>query len=255
MGRLEQKIAIVTGGGQGVGKGICLELAREGAAVAVFGRTKEKLKNTVKQIEMLGSRGLAVVCDIKNEDSVKNAVEKVEEYFGRVDILVNNAAVAHQRPISEIVEAEWKDTFDTNVYGAHLCTKYAGNIMKEQKYGKIIYISSTAGLAPVWESEANYSASKAAVMQYASVAMKEYGPYGITINTIVPGVIDAPCHRDGKTDEQIREFYDWYSSITAVRRVGKPEDVGHLVSFLVSEDASYICGATVVIDGGRFDRL
>lgn len=255
MKKLTDKVAVVTGGGQGIGRGICLELAKEGAKVAVIGRTLEKLQKVVREIENLGSEGLALTADVKSDLSVHKMVEQVKERFGRIDILVNNAAAVHQRPIPEIIEEEWKDTFDTNVYGSHLCTKYAGAVMKEQHYGKIIFVSSTAGLAPVFENESNYSASKAAVLQYASVAMKEYGPYGITVNSIVPGVVDAPCHHAGKTQQQTKAFYDWYASITAVNRVGRPEDVGRLAAFLASEDASYICGATIVIDGGRMDRL
>lgn len=255
MGKLENRVAIVTGAGQGVGRGIALCLAREGAKVAVVGRSMKKLETVAEEIKAMEKEAFPVSIDLRVRAEVFDMVNQVKGKFGRVDILINNAAVAHQRYIPDIIEEEWNDTFATNVSAPFWCIQAASEIMKNQNYGKIINIASTAGLAPVFEKELNYSASKAALIQLSKVAMKELGPYNINVNVIVPGVIDAPCHHAGKTEEETKEFYDWYSTIAVMRRVGIPEDVGNLAVFLSSDESSYICGATVVIDGGRTDRV
>jgi NAD(P)-dependent dehydrogenase (short-subunit alcohol dehydrogenase family) len=256
VGKLDGRVAIVTGGGRGVGRAIAKMFAGEGAKVVITGRTLPKLEAVVEEIEAGGGEAMCVATDIRVRAQVFEMVAKVLEEYGKVDILINNAAVAHQRYIPDVIEEEWNDTYATNLSGPFWCIQAVYETMKKNRYGKIISISSTAGLAPCFAMESNYSASKAALNQLMKVVMKEMSPFNVNVNTIVPGVIDTEVHREGRAPEETQKFYDWYAGeIASLGRVGKPDDVAKLALFLASDDSSYISGATVVIDGGRFDRL
>jgi len=254
MGKLDGKVAIVTGGGTGIGRSIALTLAEEGADVVVCGRTLSNLKKVAGEIEALGRRSLAIATDVSVKKQVQNMVRRTIDELGRIDILVNNAGVAPYGLIAEMPEEDWDKLMNTDLKGVFLCTQAVANQMMAQKYGKIVNISSVAGLRPPRERMACYCTAKAGVEMLTKSATLELTPHGINVNCIAPGSIETPIYRAGKTPQQIEEWLAMARRAPA-GRVGDPQDIANAALFLASDDSSFICGETIVVDGGRNAKL
>ena len=246
MGKLDNRVAIVTGGAKGLGKAFCFALAKEGAKVMMaVHRMDEESTESVKEIEAKG--GASVVVDVtKEEDTVRMAEETVKK-FGRIDILVNNAAFYYgvgRKPFYEVSSEDWDKAMAVGAKGAWLCAKAVFPYMKKQEKGKIINLSSDTAFGPT-KGMINYVTSKAAVVGITRVLAGELGQYKICVNAVAPGYTDTPA------SWTIGDMAKFDVSTTPLGRVGKPEDVIGAVVFFASDDSDFISGQTLIIDGGR----
>ncbi|TFK53269.1 NAD(P)-binding protein [Heliocybe sulcata] len=252
------RIALVTGGAQGMGRSIALRLARDGLDVAVSDLPSQKalLEEVANEIKALGSRSLAVFADVSREDEVNSMVQAVVQELGGLDVMVANAGIAAFRSVLDTTTEELDRVYSVNVKGVLLCYKAAAGVMIEQKRGgRIIGASSILGKKgwPMW---ASYGSSKFAVRALTQVAACEFGPYGITVNAYAPGGIDTPLLR--VTDKEVAErtnvpegtHLNNLTAQTALGRLGQTEDVANVVSFLASKDSAYMTGQTLAVDGG-----
>ncbi len=252
MGKLDQKVAVVTGGAQGIGKQIALTFSREGADVVVTDVVE--MDSVVEQIKNSGRKVMAVKADISKKEEVKRLIDATIANFKKVDILVNNAGVSRRATLLEMTEEDWDFVFSVNLKGVFLCTQAAAKYMMEQRYGKIINIASIAGLVGAnlpW-NPANYSASKAGVIRFTKSCSKELGPYGINVNGIAPGLTLTDMHlRARKSLEEAEQFRAEEIKAMPLGRAGIPQDIANIALFLASEDSSIITGHVIVADGGR----
>ena len=244
-GRLEDKVAIITGGATGMGRAASVLFAREGARVTVADRNVPDGRRTVRMVEDIGGEGLFVETDVSKANQVSNMVEQTVRHFGTLDVLVNNAGVAIRTPpLAEVPELLWDLTLDTNLRGVFLCTKYAVPHMIGRG-GAIVNVSSGAGMNPTPQS-VPYGVSKAGVIQ-PTLTPSAQAPEGIRCNVIVPGSVDTPQARgsSGSTEK-----FERNASRIAMGRAGTPREIANLMLFLASDESSYITGAAVKIDGG-----
>lgn len=242
--KLSDRIAIVTGAGNGFGRAIALALAKEGANAVVADFDEESVRRTVEEIEKLGRKALAIEVDVRSNDGVENMVKKTLEKFGRIDILVNGASVSTVNMVVDLKEEEWDNTIDVNVKGTFLCSRaLAKQMIKQGKGGKIVNLSSMAGNGGAGQL-AHYSASKAAVITFTQCLSIELAPYKINVNAVCPGIVDISeiargAELMGVSPEEIEEEY---ISFTLFSDIGKPEDVAKLVVFLASEESNFMTG-------------
>jgi len=242
--RLKDKVAIITGAGQGIGRGIALALAREGAKVVVSD-ISNKAREVVKEIEGFGFEALAVIADVSNSKETEEMAKAAIVKFGRIDILVNNAGIYPLKSLVEMTEEEWNRVLRINLKGVFNCTKAVLPKMIEQKSGGIINISSIAGSVVGYSNLVHYSASKAGMLGFTRAAALELAQYGIRVNAIAPGAIETPGTK--ALDEELLKQVE---QTVPLRRIGQPEDVANLVVFLASDDSSYITGQLIIADGG-----
>ena len=245
---VENRVAIVTGGAQGIGKSIALELAKAGADIIIADTNADGIEVTIKEIENIGRKSLGVVCNIANAEEVTNLIDLSNEKFKRIDILVNNAGITRDTLMMRMDEKDWDLVMDVNLKGPFLLTKAASQIMIRQRYGRIINMASVVGLMGN-AGQVNYSASKGGLIAFTKSVAKELASRNITCNAIAPGFIETRMTE--KLDDKVRENY---MSVIPLRRFGKPEDIAALVLFLASENSSYITGQVVGVDGGMFMR-
>jgi NAD(P)-dependent dehydrogenase (short-subunit alcohol dehydrogenase family) len=237
------RVALVTGAFRGLGLSTAERLATRGASVAVHVRDSERAQIAAGR---LGERGFAVSGDLGSPSDLQAVVARTLDRFGRLDILVNNAAVALSTRFDKITEEEWRRTFEINVTAVFLLLRAALPAMREQRYGRIINLSSTAGKTVSTLGGAHYTASKAALLGLTRAAAKELGPYGITVNAVCPGLFDTELTRENATPEQLEAIAKTFP----IRRLGDPFEVADLICFLASEAAGYITGASLDINGG-----
>jgi 3-oxoacyl-[acyl-carrier protein] reductase len=248
---LAEKVALVTGASRGIGRAIALKLASLGAKVAVNyvaieANNKADADNVVETIIKLGGEAMAVEADIRNSEAVRAMVDQVTDKWGKIDILVNNAGINKDTLLLRMSDEAWDDVINTNLRGAYLCTKFALRSMVRQDWGRIINISSVAGMfGNVGQS--NYAASKGGIIAFTKTVAREMGSRNITVNAVAPGFIVT-----GMTDKLPAERKEAILSMIPLRRFGQPEDVAELVAFLASERAGYITGQVITIDGGVF---
>jgi 3-oxoacyl-[acyl-carrier protein] reductase len=245
------RVAVVTGGGRGIGAAIAARFAAGGAAVAVLDLDPDTAEARSKAIASVGGRALALGVDIADEDAVEAAVARVAEEFGRIDILVNNAGVTRDNMLFKMSAADWDTVLGVHLRGNFLMSRAVQKHMVERRYGRIVSLSSRSALGN--RGQANYSAAKAGVIGLTATLAIELGPFGITVNAVAPGYIDtdmtrATARRMGADPE---EFAAAAAAEIPARRVGKPEDVAAVVTFLASEDAGYVNGQTVHVNGGQ----
>ena len=243
---LKGKIAIVTGAAQGIGKVIALGLAKCGADIAVSDINEDSLNAVVKEIEALGCKAIAVKMDVSSLKDCEDMVKKTVDAFGKVDILINNAGITRDTVLLRMKEEQWDQVIQVNLKGTFNCTKAVIRSMFKQKSGKIINISSVTG-AMGNAGQANYSASKAAVMGFTKSIAREYAHCGITVNAVAPGFI-----KTAMTDAIPEKDRDAMISIIPAKRLGLPEDVADTVCFLASDMANYITGQVIHINGGMY---
>lgn len=244
MGKLDDKIAIVTGGGSGIGQSIALGLAREGCDVALCGRRLEPLQETVRQIEALGRRALALSVDVARGEAVQGFVDEVVKVFGRVDILVNNAGVTRDNLLIRMTEEQWDEVLATNLKGAFLFGKAVARPMMRQRGGSIVQISSIIGLIGN-AGQCNYAASKAGLIALTQSMAKELASRNIRVNAVAPGFIVSQM-----TNALPEALRTKMLGEIPLGRFGAGEDIANAVVFLASEDASYVTGQVLSVNGG-----
>ena len=245
MKRLEQRIAIVTGAGQGIGRAIALGFAREGARVAIADVNEESANTVKNEIEASGERALAIRTDVSNEKSVQAMVERSLKEFLRVDILVNNAGIFPTSPVEGMSEEDWARVIGTNLVGAFLCARAVVPKFLEQGTGRIISLTSGRAFQGA-KNGAHYAASKAGIIGFSKSLALELAPHGITVNVICPGITDTAQPRGHQTEEQI------YAQAQRIPlgRIGQPEDLVGPAVFLASDAAAFITGQTILVNGG-----
>lgn len=239
------KTAIVTGGSRGIGRAVCLELAKGGANVVLcYAGNDAAAQKTAEAVEAAGGKALALRCDVTNSAQVQSLIDTALERFGRIDILVNNAGITRDNLLMRMPEADFEAVIDANLKGAFLCMKAVCRPMMKQRYGRIVNLSSVVGLRGN-AGQVNYAASKAGVIGMTKSLAKELASRGVTVNAVAPGFIEtdmtAAMTEGAKTAAK--------GSIP-MGRLGAPEDVAGAVAFLASEEAAYITGQVLAVDGG-----
>jgi 3-oxoacyl-[acyl-carrier protein] reductase len=242
---LQGKVALVTGASRGIGRAIALELARQGAKVAVnYAGSEAKANEVVEEIKNMGGEAFAIQADVSNAEAVDQMVKAVLERFERIDILVNNAGITRDNLLMRMKEEEWDDVININLKGVFNCTKAVTRPMMKQRYGRIVNIASIVGVSGN-PGQANYVAAKAGVIGLTKTAARELASRNITVNAVAPGFITTDM-----TDRLSEELKAEMLKQIPLARFGEPEDVAKVVSFLVSDAASYMTGQTLHVDGG-----
>ena len=248
-GRMENKVVIVTGGGSGIGRATCYRLRQEGAKVVVADRNQAGAEETRELMEGNDQNSAVSRIDISRSSQVKQMVEDTVSKFGRLDGLVNGAAILIRTPpLVDVEDVDWDLTMDTNLKGTFYCCKYAIPAMLEHGGGSIVNISSMSGVRGVAYS-VPYAVSKAGVIHLTKVATAQYTHQGVRVNCIAPGGIDTPQMR-GSTASA--ETFQERNVEHPMGRVGRPDEVANLITWLTSEEASYVSGSTYIIDGGAW---
>ena len=244
-GKLEDKVAIVTGAAQGMGFAIAALMAREGARVALCDICGDKVKEAAGRIAAEGAEILALQTDVGRENEVSAMVDAVLERFGAIGILVNNAGILRSTRVDEISPEEWDLVIEVNLRGTFLCSQAVLATMKRNRFGRIINMSSSAGRSVSTLGGAHYTSAKAGVLGFTRALAKEMAPYGITANAICPGLIDTEMVRLNCGAGKLRAYEESFP----VSRLGTPEEVARLALFLAA-DSPYITGASIDINGG-----
>ena len=243
--RLKEKVAIVTGGAQGIGRGICLRLAEEGARTAIFDVNLDEARKTAQEIDPSGGKVIALKVDVTRSVELEDAVKQVISEFGKVDILVNNAGISLVSKLADMTEDIWDRVHNVNLKAVFLCSRAVVPHMKERKYGKIVNIASILALRG-GTYYAHYGASKAGVVGLTQGMAVELGPHNINVNAVGPGIIDTPM-ADHDVAPELRQRLQ---KRIPLRRIGVPEDIANAVLFLASDEASYITGQCLYVCGG-----
>lgn len=241
---LEGKCAIVTGGGRGIGKAICLALARRGADVAAVDVLEAEVGVTSGEIEGLGRKAAGVVCDVTNPADVQAMFKGVISGLGGVHILVNNAGITRDNLMMRMSDDDWRRVIDVNLSGVFNCCREASKYFMKQRFGRIVNISSVVGLMGN-AGQVNYSASKAGIVGLTKSVAKELASRGVTANAVAPGYIDTEMTR-AISDEARAKL----TGLIPLARLGTVDDVANVVAFLVSDEAGYITGQVIQVDGG-----
>ncbi|WP_077622054.1 3-oxoacyl-[acyl-carrier-protein] reductase [Sediminibacillus massiliensis] len=242
---LEGKAALVTGASRGIGRAIAVELAKQGANIAVnYAGNEEKAQQVVDEIERAGSKAFAIKADVSNQEEVTAMIKSVVGEFGSLDILVNNAGITKDNLLMRMKEEEFDQVIDTNLKGVFLCTKGVTRQMMKQKSGRIINIASIVGVSGN-PGQANYVAAKAGVIGLTKSTAKELASRNILVNAVAPGFIETDM-----TDQLSDEQKEGMLQMIPLSKLGKGEDVARVVRFLASDDANYITGQTIHVDGG-----
>ncbi len=250
MGRLDGRVAFITGAGRGIGAATALRVAEEGARVTLADIDTEGCRQVSAELDRLGSDSLVVACDVTDNAMVQQAMEQTASRFGRLDILVNNAGVVRDNMLYKMSEEDWETVINVHLKGAFLCSRAAQKYMVEQKYGRIVSLSSTSALGN--RGQVNYSSAKAGLQGLTRTLAIELGQFGITVNAVAPGFIDTEMTRDTARrqgidpDQRIAEA----SKIIPVRRVGQPRDVANVICFLASDEAGFVSGQIIYVAGG-----
>jgi len=241
---VKNRIAIVTGSGQGIGKGIAVRLAREGAFAVINDIDEEKAQETTEEIKSLGGQAMSFVADVSESDSVTEMFSKVRQLHGRVDILVNNVGISGDRTIVKLRDEEWDRVIKVNLRSYFLCSREAAKIMREQMFGRIVNISSRAWLGGF--GQVSYSSSKGGIVSMTRTLALELAKKGITVNAIAPGIIDTPMIRSYS-----QEVQDRLMKMQPMGKFGGIDDVAYAVLFFASDEAWYITGQLMYVCGGK----
>ncbi|HYW45391.1 MAG TPA: SDR family oxidoreductase [Bryobacteraceae bacterium] len=250
--KLNDRVAIVTGGGSGIGRATCLSFAREGARVLVVDIVSERAEKVVDEVRRHGGIAEALAEDVSTEPGAERIVSRAMDSWNRLDILVNNAASFSHHPIDEATREDWDKVWSVNVLGGSFCSKYAVRVMQKQGRGVIVNVASINGLVamPGWTT---YNATKAALVNMSKSMALDYAPMKIRVNCVCPGMVHTPAmdtllaQMGVSVEEAERTFL---GPRCMMRRFGKPEEIAPAILFLASDDSSYVTGTTLVVDGG-----
>ncbi len=251
MGRFDGRVVIVTGAARGIGFGTANRFAEEGASVAIIDLDESAASDAAGRLSLVdGAKAIGVGCDVSNAESVDAAVARVVEELGGVHVLVNNAGITRDNLLFKMTEDDWDLVMGVHLKGAFLMTKAAQKHFVEQRYGKVVNISSISALGN--RGQANYSAAKMGIQGFTRTLGIELGPFGINVNAVAPGFIatemtDATAAR---LKMDVEEFRKMNADANPVKRVGYPEDIAAAVTFLSADESSYITGQTLYVDGG-----
>ncbi len=241
---LNGRVAVVTGASQGIGRACAIELAKQGASLALVARNQQKLEEVAHQIAAAGGKARVTPTDIDNEDQIKTAFKAVIADLGKIDILVNNAGVTRDQLVMRMKRADWDSVLTTNLTSAYLCTQQVISPMLKQRWGRIINVTSVFGQMGQ-AGQANYASSKAGLIGLTMAIARELGSRNITCNAVAPGFIETAM-----TSALSDELKQSALKMIPLGRVGTPEEVAHCVGFLASEEASYITGHVLNVNGG-----
>lgn len=248
-GMFEGQVALVSGGTRGIGLASAKKFAREGADVAVCGSSQENVNRATEEIGSAGGNVLGIKCDVSNLKNIDAMFSEIEEKYGRLDICMISAGICPWTMIDEITEDELNKTMNINVRGLFVVSQKAGRLIKKQGKGSIIHVGSMAGFCADPEGGlASYCASKGAVHLLTKSFAAEFGPLGVRVNGIAPGWIATDMNAEVRSDPDLMSTY---TKLIPLGRFGEPEEVAELAAFLASEDASFVNGSIVVIDGGN----
>jgi len=236
----------VTGGARGIGRAICLMLAEQGARVAInYQRNEEAARETHRLVESAGSEGLIVQADVSQEDEVERMTATIRDCFGPIELLVSNAGIADTLPHQELTFADWKRMFEVNVDGVFLATWAVKDEMLRRRYGRIVNVSSLAGLLRK-QRMIHYATAKAAVISFTRHCAEAFAPHNVRVNSVAPGLTDTELAQSANP-EMVQDLI----AITALGRMAAPSEIAATVKFLLSDDSSFITGQTIVACGGR----
>ncbi len=238
------RVALITGASQGIGRACALELAKGGAAIAAAARSRDKLDALVAEITAVGGKAAAFPMDVAKEDDIKSGVKAAIAHFGKLDILVNNAGITRDQLVMRMKRADWDDVLSTNLTAAFLCTREVMGPMLKQRWGRIINITSVVGQIGQG-GQANYAASKAGLIGLTMAVAREVGSRNITVNAVAPGYIETAM-----TEGLSAEVKEAMLKNVLLARAGSDSDVAHAVRFLASEEAGYITGHVLNVNGG-----
>jgi 3-oxoacyl-[acyl-carrier protein] reductase len=241
---LSGRVALVTGASQGIGRAIALKLAHSGASVAVAARNQSKLDELASEIQTAGGKATAFVLDVGNEEQVKATFKQVIAQFGKIDILVNNAGITRDQLVMRMKRADWDDVINTNLTSAYLCIQQAIGSMLKQRWGRIINVTSIFGQIGQ-AGQANYAASKAGLIGLTMAMAREVASRNITCNAVAPGFIETAM-----TSGLSEEFKQTALKMIPLGRVGSSDDIANAVAFLASDEAAYITGHVLNVNGG-----
>jgi 3-oxoacyl-[acyl-carrier protein] reductase len=245
-----QKTAIVTGAARGIGAATAIRLAADSMAVAVLDLNEADCAGTVKEIENAGGRALAVGADVSQADQVQAAVARVAAELGEPAVLVNNAGIIRDNLLFKMTDDDWDSVMNVHLRGAFLMTRAVQKYMVEHKWGRIVNLSSSSALGN--RGQVNYSAAKAGLQGFTKTLAKELGKFGVTANSVAPGFIvtDMTAATAARVGMSFEDFQQFAATQIPVGRVGRPADVAHVISFLVSEGAGFVSGQVIYVAGG-----
>ncbi len=243
---MTNKIAIVTGAGQGMGRSVAMKLASEGNKIIVNDVNSEQADSTVSKINALGGIAYPNNADVTSHDEVTNMADQCLTLYGNIHILVNNAGVLRPTKVIDIEEQEWDWVIGVNLKGTYLCSRAVLPAMQDAGWGRIVNFSSTAGKSTSTVGGAHYTAAKAGILGFTRHLSREAAPFGITVNSVCPGLIDTEMVRSTISEDRAKFYTDSFP----ISRMGDPTEVAELVAFLASDKAAYITGASLDINGG-----
>lgn len=241
--RLQHKVAIVTGASMGIGRATALRLAQEGASVIINARNAEPANSVLEEIKRSGWKGNVCLADVGQKTEAKALIDTAVQEYGRLDILVNNAGIYANELLTEMADEQWDNILRVNLTGTFHCCRFASEHMIKRGYGRIVNVSSYAGIQGM-PTQSNYSAAKAGVIGFTKALAKELGPHGITVNVIAPFAMTRLLENAPK------DFLAQWIDKTALKRVGAPVEVANLILFLASDESSYVTGQLINVDGG-----
>lgn len=260
--RLRDKVAIVTGSGSGLGKAMVQRFTEEGASVVVADINQDAIDTVVRELTDAGRKAMGYKVDVTDREQLRDLMAATAARFGRIDILVNNAGVVRPRPFREMKDEDWDIVLAVDLKGVFYCIQAAADYMIKQQYGKIVNMSSVAGTgaspfggggSPA--GNINYASAKAGVILLTKTMARELGPHNINVNCIAPGFVVTPMTYTTRTQAEVEKHIESRKKSNVLQQVGKPEDTANAALFLVSDEASFISGQLLCVDGGRIDRM
>ncbi len=260
--RLKDKVSIITGGASGIGKAAADLFGSQGATVVFADINPDAIAASVDELRRAGVTATGHVCDVTNRDDTHSLMKKVDDEFGRIDVLVNNAGITRYRPFAEATSEDWNAVLDVDLKGVFFCSQAVAPYMRSRKYGRIVNISSALGTGAAPHNTAGspggsaaYASAKAGVIMLTKTLARELGPDGVTVNCVAPGTFLTPISASNRTPEQVADHLEYRRKHLILGRVGTLDELVSVILFFASDDASYVTGQTLSVDGGRSDRM